>query len=842
MTVAQSSSITARCALRLPFAAATIAAVCLPALVACSSASSDPDGSLRGELHIYTFDYPDGHAVHDYYLAPNDQTPADTHLHFDKDPPLEPWEKIKVWGETQKDGTLNVTRYEEVTDELGVATEPLTNVTPKTQTVGFVMMDIGNGVNIDMPTAQTAIFGTRTPATSAGLNQYYTETSYGGLGFTGQVLGPVTDTSIVTATCQQSAVTAVEKNWPTQFGMTFDHWMTYIGSNDTDCGWSGLGGEGNAARPATGSWYNASTGCTVLAQEVGHNLGLMHSNSLRCTSGTFVDAPQGTCTAAEYGDRHTVMGQACAHFNGYEKWYEGFFAGCNGVRATQSGTYTLLPTELACNGVQVLQIPMPKTRPFANTTGVATVVNLSMYYLELRTKVSIDGKETLAVLVEVGADVPAPNKTSQFTWVLDMNAPTTPTTYDGMTLGQSYTDPAGGVTFVVNELDANHASVQVTLATETPPTCIDGSAFAAPGPATCDGAVVGSGGAAGAGGTTGTGGAAGSGAGGSAAGGVGGTSTGAGGATAGTSGTGTAGTSGTGTAGASGTGAAGASGSGTGGTSTAGTAGTAGASTAGTGTVGTGGTAGSGPAATGGAAGSATGVAGSTSPTAGSTSNERLPNPLPAAKPGCACRAAPGGGSNAPGGWLGLAVLGLGLAVARKRRGALVALAPRRLALGFSFVAGAAGLFGCSSKSDTAASSANGVMSSQADCAAQGETLTPGFTTTSSDGYTFVLTSLDPPEPVISSGAPGNTWKLQIDDNAGAPVAGGGLLVSSFMPAHGHSAPEAVGVDLGGGSYEVDSLILPMPGLYDITLALTPTGGGTQESAALTLCTAITSG
>jgi MYXO-CTERM domain-containing protein len=439
-------------------------------------------------------------------------------------------------------------------------------------------------------------------------------------------------------------------------------------------------------------------------------------------------------------------------------------------------------------------------------------------------------------LVEVGADVPAPNKTSQFTWVLDMNAPTTPTTYDGMTLGQSYTDPAGGVTFVVNELDANHASVQVTLATETAPTCIDGSAFTAPGPATCDGAVVGSGGAAGAGGTTSTGGAAGSGAGGTAAGGVGGTSTGAGGASAGTSGTGTAGT---GTAGTSGTGTAGTSGTGAGGT---GTAGAAGASTAGTGTVGTGGTAGSGQAPTGGAAGSATGVAGSTAPTAGSPGGEPPPNALVPAAPGCACRAAPSAGGGAPGGWLGLAVLGLGLAVARKRRGSLVALEPRRLALGLSFVAGAAGLFGCSSKSDTSATSANGVMSPDADCALQGEALTPGFTATSSDGYTFVLTSLEPAAPIISSGAPGNTWKLQIDDSASAPVAGGGLVVSSFMPAHGHSAPEAVGVDLGDGSYEVDSLILPMPGLYDITLALTPAGGASEESAALTLCMAASSG
>jgi len=155
MTVAQSLSPAARRLLRHSFGVLT--AACLPALAACSSSTQDPDGSLRGELHIYTIDYPDGHSVHDYYLAPNDHTPADTHLRFAKDPGLDPWARIKVWGEPQRDGTIDVTRFEEVADELGVATEAIVNPTKKTQTVGFVLMDIGNGVNIDVPTAQTAV-------------------------------------------------------------------------------------------------------------------------------------------------------------------------------------------------------------------------------------------------------------------------------------------------------------------------------------------------------------------------------------------------------------------------------------------------------------------------------------------------------------------------------------------------------------------------------------------------------------------------------------------------------------------------------------------------------------
>lgn len=485
-------------------------------LASCSNANGESetssDGALHGELHIYRINYLDGHSEREFYLAPDDKTPADTRLIFGGDPELDPWTRVRVWGSSTPEG-FKVTRYETepVDEDLASTSAAILNPTKKTRTVGFVIMDpTGQGVNLTTANAQTAIFGTRT-ATQAGLNQFYTEVSYGGLSFSGEILGPVTVTTL--GTCQQSAITQIENGWASQFGKTFNHWMTYIGQNYTSCGWSGIGGEGTASRPASGSWYNASTGCTVLAQEVGHNLGMMHSNSLRCSGASFADDPL-TCTGAEYGNRHSVMGSGCGHLTAYDKWYEGFFQGCNAVRATASGTYTLLPTEIACDGVQALQIPMPKTRPFRNTQGVNTTVNLSKYYLELRTKTGIDGNESApSVLVMVGNEVPAASKYSEFSWVLDMN-PSTTNAFDGMSKGQTFNDPAGGVSFTVTELDATHATVDVTVANSSGgPTCMDGTTFAPPGPASC-------GTSPGMGGSGGTGGSGGSGMGGSASGGT----------------------------------------------------------------------------------------------------------------------------------------------------------------------------------------------------------------------------------------------------------------------------------------------------------------------------------
>lgn len=479
-------------------------------LAGCSSAGApvEADGSIRGELHVYRIDYADGHSEREFFLADEAAFAgsAERHLVFASDPQLQAWTRLKVWGSDSKEG-FRVERFQEQPDALAdvaVSSEPLLRVTNKTRTVGFVLMDMGNGVNLTADAANSAVFGTRT-ATQAGLNQFYMENSYGAFGFSGDILGPKTVTNL--GTCQQSAIDVIEKGWPDIFGKDYDHWMQYIGSAYQSCGWGGIGGEGTAARPAYGSWYNAESDCTVLNQEVGHNLGLMHSNSITCTGAPFADDPL-TCTGAEYGNRHTVMGSGCAHLGAYEKWYEGFFGGCNAVRATVTGTYTLLPTEIPCDGVQALQIPMPKPRPFHNTQGTATVVNLSKYYLELRTKTSIDGKEAGPfVLVTVGGDVPASNKTSEFTWVLDMD-PTTPKTAEGMTAGKSFSDPAGGVSFSVQSIDATHATVDVTVtASSGPATCMDGSAFVGPGPAVCGTASggssgSGSGGSAGAGGSS----------------------------------------------------------------------------------------------------------------------------------------------------------------------------------------------------------------------------------------------------------------------------------------------------------------------------------------------------
>jgi hypothetical protein len=75
------------------------------------------------------------------------------------------------------------------------------------------------------------------------------------------------------------------------------------------CGFSGLAELGGRY-----VWLNNTIGYGVATHELGHNLGLFHSHSSRCSDGPL----EGSCTTAEYGDRFDTMGNAGggAHYHG----------------------------------------------------------------------------------------------------------------------------------------------------------------------------------------------------------------------------------------------------------------------------------------------------------------------------------------------------------------------------------------------------------------------------------------------------------------------------------------------------------------------------------------------
>ncbi len=455
------------------------------------------DGSLRGELATYVSDDFEGHSETRYTLR--DASGAERPLLFADAPDFAPGTPLRVWGVELSDG-LHVTRAEAITSGIESEASALRLGPPYApRAFAFVLVDLGGGVN----TTATDVMGRLITAPDS-IRNYYVSDSYGTQDVTAQVFGPIS--YALGAGCNTSQLASDLR--PMIQG-TFQHYLWYLGSRQSTCGWTGLASVGTPDKPSRDTWYNASTSCVVLVQEPGHNFGMQHSSSLACTGASFADDPN-TCVSSEYGDPFDPMGSGCRHMNAWQKDYEGWFGGCNGVTVQSSGTFTVLPLEQACDGVQFLQIVAPKVRMFnrpAGGGGMATVETFSDYYVELRTPQDFDGmlgnRSTLApeVLVHVGGDLRARSQRGLHTFLLD----TTPTTTGragfsdaALGVGKTFSDPAGGLDITVMAVSATQATIAVNMPGGTAgPTCIDGTAFTAPGPGpeSCNAIVSGAGGA-----------------------------------------------------------------------------------------------------------------------------------------------------------------------------------------------------------------------------------------------------------------------------------------------------------------------------------------------------------
>jgi hypothetical protein len=547
--------------------------------------AADPN-AINGEIKTYVADFEDGRSERWFALRQADG--RELRLEFDATPTVTAGQRVWLRGTLLGDKTLHVTDMElaatletEHSSAL-TSTDPEVIAAPATDSYVLVLVDLGAGVNMTAAQAQARL--TSTIATDRSFASYYNESSYGKYNVTGTVLGPLAFTM---TTCDTTGMaSALEGANP---AIAASNHVIYYFNRSALCTFGGLGEEGSTARPSRRTWMNGSLTCVVLMQEPGHNLGLMHANTMNCNGATFSTTPMTGCTITEYGSQLTTMGGGCRTLNGYERWYMQWMAGCNGVKVPAGGTFNLLPLDNSCpGGIQVLQVPFPAARTVNDPQATTTVVNLRNYYLELRTQTGNFDTYTTGtaragatvfsgptVFIYVSDDVHIPTATGRgggqnSVWTELVNTIPTGTAYAGLsTVGQTFVDPAGagaGPTITLRAISATGATIEVANPVGTgSPTCMDGTALAGSGPAAC-GAVTGLGGTTGADGGAGLGGATGAGG----ARGLGGAPGGAGGAS--------------GTAGASG--AAGARGT------DAGTVSGAGGTTAGGGVVGPGGASG----------------------------------------------------------------------------------------------------------------------------------------------------------------------------------------------------------------------------------------------------------
>lgn len=607
---------------------------------ACSDPGIADDGSIRGTLDVYIANYDDGTSSKLYSLRRPDG--RNMELRFTSAPEAEVGDALRVWG-VEQDGRIVVDSYQvepPVARDLGVVRSPLVDAPPDPpRTFAFVLVT-ANGVTPQLTVAQAE---ERVISGSTSFVRYYLENSYGIQSFEAEIFSGPQFTHTMngcsfneTDRMADSLRDAVDD----AAGHSFDHYGFYFEGENTGCNWSGLGQVGRPNRPARDSWYRASSGCVVLAQEVGHNLAQAHSSALDCGSSSYSANPA-SCRHIEYGDRFDVMGGGCYHWTMYHKVHWNWARNCNSVKVTSSGTFDVFPIETPCDGIQTLQIPMPMARPFPQDGDNPPA---EYYYVEYRQPVGNfsqpRGNLHSGVLIHAGTDYQQPNQYGDKPYLLDM----TPGSQGddrrdfedaALTVGKTFEDPSGSPRITLLAADSTKATVQIEIDNGSGfPTCLDGMELQAPGPQSCgeppQPPMGGSGGTGGSAGSTSVGGTGGSG----------------------------------GLPGTGGTGDTGGTGGSAGGLGVGGSAGTGGGSTGGTPAVG-------GSPALGGSAGVSAGglpaVGGSPS-VAGGPSSEPSAQLVPADQVlgQCACRV-PGGMSKTSGAPFGLAAFGL-VALMRRRR------------------------------------------------------------------------------------------------------------------------------------------------------------------------------
>jgi hypothetical protein len=473
-------------------------------LGSCSSESStaetvadDEPGALSGELAVYIADLEDG--TTDTYYALRDAAGNEQKLLFDGQPDLDPGARVKIWGRRENDA-LRVTTYKasqrDIGDNLRSQGSALIGTAPRApRKVCPVLVEINGGkgpANVTIDSIQSQFL-----EGPSSVNAFYIENSYGKDSLTGKTYGPFPWTA------QSDCDTNVLANGlRSMIPDTCDQYQWVLVPHQ-NCPWAGLAQPGTPNKPARDTWYNASLGCVVTVQEPGHNFGMSHSSSMTCPGGAWFADDLTGCTHSEYGNRFDPMGGGCRHMNVWEKQYEGWFGGCNAVKVTSSGTFNLLPTEKACDGVQSIQLPFPggKKRPFARPAGGgggAGTDTLTSYFLEYRTPIGLfDKGMTAQVLVHVGQDpvsMAGATRYAPHTWILNASQKGI-TTQPGLLAGNSFSDPAGGLTVTVDSLDPDKAVIRVEYANGSgAPTCFDNTELSAPGPTTCVPPVSGDGG------------------------------------------------------------------------------------------------------------------------------------------------------------------------------------------------------------------------------------------------------------------------------------------------------------------------------------------------------------
>lgn len=229
----------------------------------------------------------------------------------------------------------------------------------------------------------------------------------------------------------------------------YDHVVIYFPQN-AGCGWAGLG-----ELPGNWSWINGLNNTSVIAHEIGHNMGVHHAASLKCGSSTLTASTAG-CSYVEYGDNFDVMGSSSALMSGWQRAKLGQQPSAARVNVTASGTYTI---DQLNNGSAV----NPRLLIVPRQIGSAPVTEY--FAIDLRAPFgNFDTFSPASPLVTgVGVRLVPALSVIDVTQLLDAHPSTSTFNDSPLQPGETFTDPGSGVSITNTATSGGSATITIAL-------------------------------------------------------------------------------------------------------------------------------------------------------------------------------------------------------------------------------------------------------------------------------------------------------------------------------------------------------------------------------------------